>query len=208
MKRPSTKNAQVFAQQIAAAQPLRQVKLHRPPVRWGRMSIHHYLIFDQYKEWKREELPSGSSGTASGVATEASIYSKEQPMFRKAVCAVAMMAISVGLVVAAEVRGVITKVSDDGKTITVGKFNRETKEVTDAKAYTVSSSVKVVKGKFNKEEKKLEATDVEIKGGLTGDTFKNIGKRGIFATITTDDSGNVTQIVVAQFRGKGKKKAE
>jgi len=129
-------------------------------------------------------------------------------MFRKAVCAVAVMVISVGLVVAAEVRGVITKVSDDGKTITVGKFNRETKEVTDAKEYTVSSSVKVVKGKFNKEEKKLEATDVEIKGGLTGDTFKNIGKRGIFATITTDDSGNVTQIVVAQFRGKGKKKAE
>jgi hypothetical protein len=128
-------------------------------------------------------------------------------MLRRAVCAVAVLAFSVGLVVAAEIRGVITKISDDGKTITVGKFNRETKEVTDAKEYTVSSTVKILKGKYNKEEKKLESTGEEFKNGLANDRFKNLGKRGTPAMITTDDSGNVTQIVVGEQRkGKGKKK--
>jgi hypothetical protein len=125
-------------------------------------------------------------------------------MFRRAVCAVAVFALSVGVVMAAEIRGVITKVSDDGKTITVGKFDRETKQVTDEKEYTVSSTVKVLKGKFNKEEKKLVSTGEEVKNGLANDRFKKLGKRGAFATITTDDSGTVTQIVVSERRGKKK----
>jgi hypothetical protein len=118
---------------------------------------------------------------------------------------VVVLAFSVGLVMAAEIRGRITKISDDGKTITVGKYNRDTKEVTDTKEYTVSSTVKIVKGKFNKEEKKLEATAEEIKNGLSNERFKNLGKGGVPVTITTDDSGTVTQIVVA---GRGKKKAQ
>jgi len=126
-------------------------------------------------------------------------------MLRKAVCAVAVLAFSVGLVFAAEIRGVITKVSADGKTITFGKFDRETKSITDEKEYTVSSSVKVLKGKRNPDTKKLEAGE-ELQGGLSNDMFKNIGKRGVFATITTDDSGNVTQIVAGGGgRGKGKR---
>jgi hypothetical protein len=127
-------------------------------------------------------------------------------MFRRAVCAVVVMAFGVGLVMAAEIRGVITKISDDGKTITVGKFNRDTKEVTDTKDYTVSSTVKVLRGKYNKEEKKLVSTGEELKGGLTNERFKNLGKRGVRATITTDDSGNVTEILVGEGgKGKGRK---
>jgi hypothetical protein len=123
-------------------------------------------------------------------------------MLRRAVCAVAVLAFSVGLVMSAEISGVITKVGDDGKTITVGKFNRETKEITDAKEYTVSSTVKVLQGKYNKEEKKLESTGEDLKNGLANDRFKNLGKRGARVTITTDDSGNVTQIIVAEPRKK------
>jgi len=106
---------------------------------------------------------------------------------------------------AEDIRGVITKVSDDGKTITVATRDKETKKLGEGKDYTVSSSVKINKGKYNKEEKKVEVGDT-LKDGLTNEVFKNIGKRGVFATITTDDSGNVTQIVVFQGRGKGGKK--
>jgi hypothetical protein len=128
-------------------------------------------------------------------------------MLRRAVCAVVVLAFSVGLVMAAEIRGRITKISDDGKTITVGKYDRETKDITDAKEYTVSSTVKILKGKFNKEEKKLESTGDELKNGLGNDRFKNLGKRGVSVTITTDDSGTVTQIIVGERgKGKGKKK--
>ncbi len=126
-------------------------------------------------------------------------------MLRRAVCAVAVFAVSVGLLTAEEIRGIITKVSEDGKTISVAKFNRETKTREEAKEYKVASTVKVNKGKFNREEKKLE-TGEELKGGLTNDMFKKIGERGIFARITTDDSGQVTQIVVTQGRGKGGKR--
>jgi len=126
-------------------------------------------------------------------------------MLRRAVCAVAVFAVSVSLVMAEDIRGVITKVSDDGKTITVATRDKETKKLGEGKDYTVSSSVKINKGKYNKEEKKVEVGDT-LKDGLTNEVFKNIGKRGVFATITTDDSGNVTQIVVFQGRGKGGKK--
>ncbi len=131
-------------------------------------------------------------------------------MLRRAVCALAVVAFSFGLVVAADFRGVITKVSEDGKTITVGtKFDRETKKLAEEKNYTLSATAKVVKGKFNKEEKKLEA-GAEFKESLS-DILKK-SKRGLFAMITTNDEGQVTQIIVAQpkgkFKGKGKKKPE
>jgi hypothetical protein len=130
---------------------------------------------------------------------------EEATMLRKAVCAVAVVAFSVGLAVAADIRGVITKVSDDGKTITVKEFDKETKKFGDAKDYTVAASLKVLKGKRNPDTKKLEAGE-ELSGGLTNDMFKNIGKRGVFASITTDDSGNVTQIIAGGGRGKGGKR--
>jgi hypothetical protein len=114
-------------------------------------------------------------------------------MLRRAVCAVAVLAFSVGLVMAAEIRGVITKVSDDGKTITIGKFDRETKTVSDEKEYTVSSTVKVLKGKI--EDKKLVSTGEELTDGLKSKRFQ--GKRPVRATITTDDGGKVTEIIVS-----------
>jgi len=126
-------------------------------------------------------------------------------MLRRAVCVVAVFAVSVGIVMAEDIRCVITKVSEDGKTITCATRDKETKKLGEGKDYAVSSSVKVNKGKYNREEKKLEVGDT-LKDGLSNEMFKSIGKRGVFATITTDDSGNVTQIVVSQGRGKGGKR--
>jgi hypothetical protein len=121
-------------------------------------------------------------------------------MLRRAVCAVVVFAFSVGLVMAAEIRGVITKVSEDGKTITVGtKFDKETKKFTEEKEYTVSSTVKVLKGKID-EDKKLISTGEEVADGLKSKRFQ--GKRGTRATITTDDGGVVTQIIVSPPRKK------
>jgi predicted glycosyltransferase len=123
-------------------------------------------------------------------------------MLRRALCAVAVVAFSVTLACAAEIRGVITKVSDDGKTITVGKYDRESKTISDTKEYKLSPSVKILKGK--REDKKLVATDEELKEGLKSQMFQNINeKRGVQVLLTTDDSGTVTQIVVG---GRGKKK--
>jgi hypothetical protein len=121
-------------------------------------------------------------------------------MLRKAACSVAVFALSVGLVMSAEIRGVITKVSEDGKTITVGKYDKDLKKVVDEKEYTVSSTVKVLKGKID-EDKKLISTGEELTDGLKSKRFG--GKRGTRATITTDDSGTVTQIIVSP--GKKKK---
>lgn len=124
-------------------------------------------------------------------------------MLRKLLCAAIVVALGVSLATAEEIRGVIKKVQK-GK-ITVGtKFDKETKKFTEEKVYTVAKGVKVVKAKFNKEEKKIEAGE-EIEGGLKNKRFTEIGERGIFATIITNDDGQVTEIRVFEFRKKKSK---
>jgi hypothetical protein len=81
------------------------------------------------------------------------------------------------------------------------------KDETPADPVTVSvaKTVKIVKGKFDMESKKLVAGD-EIKDGFKDDTFTKIGEKGVFATITVaddgPDKGKVTQVMV--FGGKKK----
>lgn len=129
-------------------------------------------------------------------------------MFRKLLCAAIALTVAVGLAIADEFTASITKV--DGNKITVQKFKKGEqgkKGEKDGDPITLEAAkdVKVVKGKFNMETKKLEAGDA-VEGGLKAEALtKASEEKGVFARITTDDDNKkVTQIMV--FGGKKKKK--
>ncbi len=103
-------------------------------------------------------------------------------MLRKVCCAVVILGFSIGLAVAEDIKGKITKI--DGQKITV-EVKKEAKELDAAKDCKVC---KVVEGK-----------EEEVTGGLTG---LKVGK-GIGAVLTVD-GGKVTKIVIS---GKKKKAA-
>jgi hypothetical protein len=125
-------------------------------------------------------------------------------MLRKFVCALFMLAICVGITLADEIRAIITKVDGDKVTFAENKGKGEKGE---SKTMTVSDKVKVVKGKFNKDTKKLEPGD-PLEGGLKNELFSKIGEKGVGATITTE-GGKITQIVVGGGKGgKGKGKGK
>lgn len=128
-------------------------------------------------------------------------------MLRKLLCAGFVAAVVVSLAVADEFGASIRKV-DNGK-VTFVKFKKGTgdkKFEVDGEPQTlpVADNVKVQGSKFNKDEKKLETTDLE--GGLKNERFKNIGEKGVVARITTDD-GKITEIrLFPAFGGKKDKK--
>ncbi len=122
-------------------------------------------------------------------------------MIRKLFCAAIVLTFSVGVALADEFTAIITKV--DGNKITFTKFDFKAKEKGEPMTLPAADNVKVVKGKFNKEEKKFETGDA-IEGGLNNKMFKEIGEKGVFVRITTDD-GKITQIMSTGFGGKKKK---
>ncbi|MBM4070308.1 MAG: hypothetical protein FJ271_15335 [Planctomycetes bacterium] len=124
-------------------------------------------------------------------------------MLQKALCAAVVVALGVSLATAEELRGSIKKVQK-GKITVAMKFDKETKKFTEEKTLKVAKNVKVVKAKFNKETMKVEAGD-ELEGGLKNKRFTEIGERGIFATIVTNDDGLVTEIRIFEFRKKKSK---
>jgi len=109
------------------------------------------------------------------------------------VCVLAM----VGFVVADEFTATITKVDGNNVTFMKGKKG----EQTEGKAEALPT-VKVLKGMFDPDTKALKAGD-PIEKGLKNEMFTSIGDKGVKATITTDDKGKISQIVVGG--GKGKK---
>jgi len=120
-------------------------------------------------------------------------------MLRKCVFAFVLVAFSVGVLSAAELTGVITKVEGSKITFKEGKKG----EYKDAKTYTVTKDAKVM---MKKGKKGAEPT--ALTGGLTHDMFKTIdAAKGVRAMITTNDSGQVTEITV-MGGGKGKKKKD
>jgi hypothetical protein len=122
-------------------------------------------------------------------------------MLRKVVGAAVVLVLCVGVALADEIRAVITKV--EGKNVTFAEIKG--KERGSEKTLPVSATVKVVKGKFNRETKKVESTGDEIEGGLKSRLFTNIPEKGIRATIVTnDDNTKITEIRVL----KGKKKKD
>src|SRR5262249_16468529 len=106
-------------------------------------------------------------------------------MFRRLVCAIFVVAIAVGVTLAAEINAVITKVDGDKVTFAENKGKGERGE---SKTLPVTDNVKVVKGKKNKETKKVEAGDA-IEGGLKNKMFSNISEKGLGATVVTDADG-------------------
>jgi hypothetical protein len=125
-------------------------------------------------------------------------------MLRKCVFGFVVVAFSVGVLSGAELTGIITKVNGTKITFKEAKKGEDKKfikgEYLDAKEYTVVENVKVMKGAKKGEE------PTKLTGGLTNDMFKTIGEKGVRARITTNDSNQVTEIVV--LGGKGKKKKD
>ena len=120
-------------------------------------------------------------------------------MLRKLACVGVLLVLGVGLVMAEEFGVNIQKV--DGNKITALKGKKKDQPGTEV-TLTATNDVKVFKGKFNEDTKKLEKGDV-IADGLKADVFSKIDeKKGLNVRVTTNDDGKVTEIVV----GGGKKK--
>lgn len=109
-------------------------------------------------------------------------------MLRKILCAVVIVGFSIGLAVADEIKGKITKI--DGQKITLQYKEKGSKEA-KTKDLEAVKDCKVCK-------KDKEGNEKELDGGLSA---LKIGEKGQFATLTVD-GGKVTKIVV----GAGKKK--
>lgn len=128
-------------------------------------------------------------------------------MIRKLACAMFVMTVVIGIALADEYTATITKV--DGNKITMQKYKKGMKGKKgekDGDAFTVevAKDAKIIKGKFDKDAKKV-VDDEEIKDGLKADIFvKATEEKGVTATITTDDDKKVvTKIRVGGKGGKG-----
>ena len=122
-------------------------------------------------------------------------------MWYKSLCAAFVLTVCVGLGMAEEFRAVITKVADGKVTFYEMKGFGKDAEKGDSKTLTVADSVKVVKGKFDPDTKKVEAGEA-IEGGLKAEQFTSIGEKGVRATIITNSDNKITEIRVG---GRGKK---
>jgi hypothetical protein len=107
-------------------------------------------------------------------------------MLRKFVCAVAILGFSLGLAVAEELKGKITKVDAEKSTISFQVKGADAKEY-DAKGAKV----------FKKDGDNKVAVD----GGLKAKEFGKIGDKGVNAMINVD-GGKVTEIVLAGKKAK------
>ena len=117
---------------------------------------------------------------------------------RKVVAAGLVLLLSVGFVFADEIRAIITKVEGNKVTFAERKGKGEKGE---EQTLPVAKDVKIVKGKFNKETKKVEAGD-PLEGGLQNKMFSEIPEKGIGALIVTEGK-KITEIRIG---GRGKKK--
>jgi hypothetical protein len=151
-------------------------------------------------------------------------------MFRKLLCSIFVMAVVVGLCAADDFTVIIKKSDADKNTITFSKFEFGKKGDKGTKAEDVTLPVakdaKITKGKFNKEDKKIEPGEA-LPDGLKNEIFTKLNEKkedkkdekkdekkgkgfnfgGVLAQVTTSDDGKtVTAITVMQFGGK--KKAE
>lgn len=146
-------------------------------------------------------------------------------MIRKLLCSIALMTFGMGLVAAEEFTAVIKKVEGDKVTFMKFTFKDKKFEKSDDTTLPAASTVKITKGKINKEDKKIVPGEVLDKG-LQNEMFTKLGEKkadkdnpkkggfglgGVFAQITTSEDGkSITAITVMAFGGaiKGKKKAD
>ena len=129
-------------------------------------------------------------------------------MFRKLVCAIVVMTVSLGFAAAENIRGVVKKV--DGQKLTVQKTKKSDEKgkpdvnVGEPVVITVAENAKIAKGKFNADTKKFEAGEA-IPDGLKNEIFAKIGEKGVNVNLTTNDANVATEVIV---RGGGKKKKD
>jgi hypothetical protein len=113
-------------------------------------------------------------------------------MLRKILCAVAVVALTLGVATAETLKGRI--VSVDAKNNKVKFMSRGADEEGEAKEYKVSDKVKVYQGKEQK----------EIEGGLKASVLKGIGPDSPRPGMINVENGVVTEITVAPMRKKKK----
>jgi hypothetical protein len=120
-------------------------------------------------------------------------------MLRKVFCAAVVLTFAVSVGLADEIRAVIIKV--EGDKVTFAEYKGKGEKGAE-KTLAVAKDLKVTKGKFNQDTKKLDAGD-PIEQGLRNALFSKIDEKGLRATIITDaDNKRITEIRV----GGGKKK--
>jgi hypothetical protein len=124
-------------------------------------------------------------------------------MLRKVVGALFVLAVCFGITMAGETIAVIKKVDGNKVTFAESKGKGETGP---EQTLSVADNVKVLKGKFNKDTKAVEAGDA-IEGGLKNEMFGKINpEKGMKALVVTDDgSKKITEI---RIMGGGKKKKD
>ena len=129
-------------------------------------------------------------------------------MLRKVVGAVVVLGLCLGIAMAEEIRAVITKVEDNKVTFAEVKGKGKDQEKGKEQTLPVSTKVKVVKGKKDKDTGKFVVTD-DIEKGLKNEMFskEKLGEKGLFATVVTDsDNKKITEIRVGGRGGKKKDK--
>lgn len=105
-------------------------------------------------------------------------------MLRKVVCAVAVLALSVGFAMAEEIKGRITKLDQKCVVIT-------TKKGEEGKEYKLAANAKFCK-RTKEGKEKCDLADIKI------------GAKGTPGIIITNDSGQVTEVIVGGGRKKKK----
>lgn len=106
-------------------------------------------------------------------------------MLRNVLCAFVLLALSLGLAMADTVKGRITKI--DGNKITVDGIGAKKGEKGESKTFDLAKDVKVSK-RENKETS-------ELKDGLKAEALKDLGAKGVGATLEVNDN-KVTEIIV------------
>jgi hypothetical protein len=104
-------------------------------------------------------------------------------LLRRLACAVAILGLSLGLAMADEIKGSITRIDEKKVTVVTGKKGE--KKTTE---YDIAKDCK-----FAKTEKK---TKLELQDGVKNEVFQNIpAKKGLPATLNVVE-GKVTEIIV------------
>jgi len=127
-------------------------------------------------------------------------------MVRKFVFAFVVMAFSVGILSAAEMFGLVTKV--DGNKITFTEFKKGEKGKKGAKGET--KTLTVAKDAKIQEMKGFgpDAEFTALKDGLKNKLLTELPEKGWFARVVTNDKNEVTELSVSAFKGFGKKKKD
>jgi hypothetical protein len=119
---------------------------------------------------------------------------------RKFVCAAVVTVLAFSVAMGDEFVARVNKIEDGKVTFTKVKKGEKGEEAT----LPLAKGAKMVKGKFNKESKTIEAGDALDKEAVSTIMEKS-GKKGAFAFIVTDGDGkHITEIRF--FGGKKKKK--